>query len=697
MRIFNSSSGHLFRRVLRNMALRITLAAFAISAISYYYSYQRLQEEALIHLAKYIDARSQIESSLFINAEGNTRLVRDEFIRRYGLEQNTNASAAFDQLLRQDKDGMWRIKYELDDFEHRATIAILPTAKRSPEFKRQVVLAYDLLSQYGPAFSNNYYDTFIDLNISDANLMYLPQLNYARSGSLADFAETVEPEIIATPAANPQRASQWTGIYYDKQALEWMVSIVTPIDYLGKYIGSVGQDVLLTQLIARTNTVNIPGTYNFIISRDGHLISHPNYMQQIQQQHGKFQVANSTTPLKDLFAVIKTAQPLDRFIETKDQESWLGIAPIKSTNWLFVTVYPKKILQTKAAISASIILLLGMIALALELGLLAWVLKTDIIKPLTRLKNAIQALAQGKPSTELDTHRDDEIGELARSFRDMAQTVQSHRHHLEELVNERTQELASRNLQLQAANEALKYLNHEKNELLTIAAHDLKNPVASIQGMSVLLKDRLHEWPSDKIQNRLSGINQLAGRIQNIIGNLIDHNALETGSVRLVFAPTAIDGLIEDVMNEWQERLAHKQQHCHYQGNHLRLTADRSALWQVLDNLISNAVKYAPHESTIVISTENIGNHIEICVSDQGPGVAPHEMVLLFKKFSRLSARPTGGEHTTGLGLSISKRLIEAMNGEIRCESQFGHGARFIITLPLCTEIDHTDTNATVL
>ena len=84
-------------------------------------------------------------------------------------------------------------------------------------------------------------------------------------------------------------------------------------------------------------------------------------------------------------------------------------------------------------------------------------------------------------------------------------------------------------------------------------------------------------------------------------------------------------------------------------------------------------------------------------VSDQGPGVAPHEMALLFKKFSRLSARPTGGEHTTGLGLSISKRLIEAMNGEIRCESQFGHGARFIITLPLSTETDHTDTNATVL
>lgn len=674
------------------MALRITIAALAVSALSYYYSYTRLQEEALASLAKYIDARSQIESVLFVNAEDNTRLIRDEFIRRYTLAQGVDPSEEFNQLFRQDKDGMWRVKYEYDDFEHRATVAILPTAKLTPEFKRQVLLGYNILSEYGPAYSNQYYDTFIDLNVSDASLMFLPRLNYARNGSVADFAETLEPEMLATPAANPQRTSKWSGIYYDKQALEWMVSVVTPIDYLGKYIGSAGQDVLLSQLIARTNTVNIPGTYNFIVTRDGNLISHPNYMQQIQNKQGAFNIASSDTPLKPLYAALIKAQPLERFIESTDGNNWLGIAPIKSTNWMFVTVYPKHLLQIKAAIAASMVLFLGLIALAIELGLLAWVLKTDVMKPLGRLKNAIKDLAAGRKTKELDTHRDDEIGELARTFEEMAHTVQTHRHHLEDLVSERTQELATRNLQLEAANEALKYLNNEKNELLTIAAHDLKNPVASIQGMSALIKDRLNEWPAEKVQDRLTGINQLAGRIQNIICNLIDHNALETGSIRLKLEPVNLDQLIELAIAEWRERLHAKQQTCTFTPSGLSVIADRQALWQVLDNLISNAVKYSPHEKEIIITATHRDCDIEISVKDQGPGIAPHETALLFKKFSRLSARPTGGEHTTGLGLSIAKRLIEAMNGHIRCESQFGHGSSFIISLPPSEATDATPT-----
>lgn len=693
MSLFQSVSGSFYRRVLRNMALRIALAAIAVSAISYYYSYTRLQEEALASLAKYIDARSHIESELFLNAEDNTRLIRDEFIRRYTLEQGQTTNPEFDRLLRQDKDGMWRVKYEFDDFEHNATVAILPNIKFTPEFKRQVMLGYKLLSQYGPAYSNRYYDTFIDLNVSDASLMFLPQLNYARNGSVTDFAENIEPELIATPAVNPQRISKWTGIYYDKQALEWMVSVVTPIDYLGKYLGSVGQDVLLTQLIARTNTVNIPGTYNFIMTRDGNLISHPNYMQQIQSKKGAFNIAHSSLPITGLYSALSKAQPLDRFVESSDNQNWLGIAPIKSTNWIFVTVYPKKLLQIKAAIAASMVLLLGLFALAVELGLLAWVLKTDVIKPLNRLKNAITALASGKKTTELDTDRDDEIGELARTFEEMAFTVETHRHHLEDLVTDRTQELATRNLQLEAANEALKYLNHEKNELLTIAAHDLKNPVASIQGMSLLIKDRLQEWPAEKIQDRLMGINQLASRIQNIISNLIDHNALETGSIKLVFELISVDELIQAALAEWEERLLNKQQNCIYVPSGITLMADRQALWQVLDNLISNAVKYSPYEKSILIVASQQNDQIEISVKDQGPGIAPHETSLLFKKFSRLSARPTGGEHTTGLGLSIAKRLVEVMHGHIRCESQFGHGAAFIISLP----IDPADEQPTVL
>jgi signal transduction histidine kinase len=678
----NHATSSLFRRVLRSMALRIALAACLISALSYYYSYVRLQEEALANLAKYIDTRSQLESDLFLSSEANTKLIRDEFLRRYALMQDSDMSAQFNALVRQDKDGMWRVKSEIDDFEHQATVAILPTVKHTPELMRQVVLAHDLISQFGPAYRSKNYDTFLDLNVSDVNLMYLPRLNYARNGSVSDFAEDLEVELCTLPERNPSRQSVWTGIYYDKQALEWMVSVVTPIDYLGKFIGSVGQDVLLDQLISRTNTVNIPGTYNMIFTRDGTLIAHPDFMGKIHESQGHLDMRKSTPALQAIFQKVSKAKPSDRFIESEDGSAWLGIAPIKGANWVFVTIYPKRLLEEKAAWAASMVLILGVFALAVELGLLAMVLRNDVARPLERLKNAIRSLAAGKPSNQLDLHRSDEIGELARTFNEMSHTVQTHRQHLEDIVDERTQELATRNLQLEAVNEALKYLNQEKNELLAIAAHDLKNPVASIQGMANLISERLDTWQQDKIKDRLAGITLLAGRMQSIINNLLDHDALEAGSVQIRIEDVNLDELIGDSLITWRERLTAKQQTAHYTPNGLLARTDRHALWQIMDNLISNAVKYSPQEQNIEISCQLTPDGIEIIVLDHGPGIAPHEMGLLFKKFSRLSARPTAGEHTTGLGLSIVKKLVEAMYGSIRCESQFGHGSRFIVTLP---------------
>ncbi|GHD60948.1 sensor histidine kinase [Jeongeupia chitinilytica] len=665
------------------MAFRITVVSLAISAVSYYYSYTRLQEEALGNLEKYIKARSQLESEPFLQAETNTTLLRNEFIRRYAQMQGVDVSADFHALMKQDKDGMWRVRVERDDFEYRATVALLPRVELTPEFMRQVMLGYELLGQYGPAFRNRYYDTFIDLNVSDGSLMFLPDLNYARNGSVADFEFDLETEVGATPARNPERKTFWTGIYFDKQAMQWMVSVVTPIDYLGRYIGSAGQDVLLDQLIARTNSVGIPGTTNFIVTRQGELIAHPDRMSQIEAMRGHYNLRDADDPaLRDMYAAVTSATPKQLFVESPDGKSWLGMAQIRGADWLFVTVYPKRLLQEKAALAASMVLLLGLIALLIELGLMAWVLKVDVARPLGRLKAAIQSLAQGRHTHPLDTDRTDELGELARNFDTMAMTIAHHRQHLEDQVATRTEELALRNAQLESANAELSRLNEEKNELLTIAAHDLKNPVASIGGMASLIGSKFDVWPKERVRDRLAGISQLAHRIQRILGNLLDINTLESGQYRLTLEPISLDELLAELLASWEGRLEEKQQHCQWQPHGLIVQADRQALWQVLDNLISNASKYAPHRSRIEIAAALSLGMVEIGVHDRGPGIAPHEMDKLFRKFGRLSAVPTGGEHTTGLGLSIVKRLAEEMGGGVRCDSLLGHGTTFTVSLP---------------
>jgi signal transduction histidine kinase len=104
---------------------------------------------------------------------------------------------------------------------------------------------------------------------------------------------------------------------------------------------------------------------------------------------------------------------------------------------------------------------------------------------------------------------------------------------------------------------------------------------------------------------------------------------------------------------------------------------------QVLDNLVSNAVKYSPAGTTIVISASQADGKVTVAVKDQGPGLSEEDQKKLFQKFTRLTARPTGGESSNGLGLSIVKRLAEAMNGNVGCHSVLGQGATFFVQLPV--------------
>jgi signal transduction histidine kinase len=112
--------------------------------------------------------------------------------------------------------------------------------------------------------------------------------------------------------------------------------------------------------------------------------------------------------------------------------------------------------------------------------------------------------------------------------------------------------------------------------------------------------------------------------------------------------------------------------------------ADEVAAMQVIDNIVSNAVKYSPNgeNKNIWVRVVESNKAYRIEVQDEGPGLTDADKDKLFGHFARLSAQPTGGEHSTGLGLSIVKKMVEAMNGKIWCESEKGKGATFIVELP---------------
>jgi signal transduction histidine kinase len=110
--------------------------------------------------------------------------------------------------------------------------------------------------------------------------------------------------------------------------------------------------------------------------------------------------------------------------------------------------------------------------------------------------------------------------------------------------------------------------------------------------------------------------------------------------------------------------------------------------YQILDNLISNAVKYSPRHQSIYITLQMEAGFIRCAIKDEGPGLSQTDQEKLFGKFTRLTSRPTNGEHSTGLGLFIVKKLVEIINAQVWCESKLGQGATFIVRFPSLTEYE---------
>lgn len=239
---------------------------------------------------------------------------------------------------------------------------------------------------------------------------------------------------------------------------------------------------------------------------------------------------------------------------------------------------------------------------------------------------------------------------------------------------------------LAASNERLTHLNEEKNEFLSIAAHDLKNPLTVVISSAEMLG--LTQNPAQTAR-LASAIFTTGTRMRDLIANLLDANAIEEGRFTSNLESCDLRALVEESIERNQSAAARKEikiQSGFTEG--LLAHADRNATLQILDNLLSNAAKYSPPRTTIHLHTMPETGHVLVAVRDEGPGISEEDQRKLFRKFTRLSARPTGGESSNGLGLSIVKRLAEAMHGSVHCQSKLGAGTTFTLRLPVAKSCD---------
>ncbi|MBS1492279.1 MAG: tetratricopeptide repeat protein [Bacteroidetes bacterium] len=254
--------------------------------------------------------------------------------------------------------------------------------------------------------------------------------------------------------------------------------------------------------------------------------------------------------------------------------------------------------------------------------------------------------------------------------------------HKVDKLQEESAILSERNAKLKELNDRLTLLNNEKSEFLGIAAHDLKNPLSSISLSASTLKKYLDTLPHEKIISHLERIENTSTKMKNIVTNLINMNIIETGEYKIKKEELNLSALISYIIDDFQHRAVEKNiQIIFNEPKEIKITTDENAIYSILDNLISNAIKYSHPNSSVYLNLEKKDNII-IKIKDNGLGIQESEKDKVFQKFSRISNKPTGGENSTGLGLSIVKKLTELIGGNINFESEYGKGTTFTLELP---------------
>ncbi|PIQ25874.1 hypothetical protein COW36_22320 [bacterium (Candidatus Blackallbacteria) CG17_big_fil_post_rev_8_21_14_2_50_48_46] len=248
-------------------------------------------------------------------------------------------------------------------------------------------------------------------------------------------------------------------------------------------------------------------------------------------------------------------------------------------------------------------------------------------------------------------------------------------------------------LQLKSSRDALQKRNQElqeaiqmKNRFLSIASHDLKNPLGVVMGFSSILSKYPVIMENDELSEIVDTLYKASTRMFELITELLDTAALELGRIELQISRVPLPILLQQVVAHYQPQAQTKDQELEFsfaENTNLCVMGDFNRLKQVIDNLLNNAIKYSPIGAKIKVHIAQANEKALIEIQDQGPGFSEEDLKNLYGYFQRLSAQPTGGESSTGVGLAIVKQIVDLHHGQILLKTAPEQGSIFTVVLPL--------------
>ncbi len=679
----NMKSFSLSVRLIVPMIILSTVVILGLSAAVFTELYSRSVDRQKEHFLEYVTLRSEAESRSFRSFSDRDRAASEEIVSSVRRMDDKVAEREFNRLFPLQKDGTRRSQDALFDGGRTAqnekvfgvAAFIHDGAHVTLEQKKYLVAAVDVVFDYGRSgmiLSDNYYfftprqDVVIFGPNRPDKLMFYRKLAPATL-SLADQ----DISKLTLQSVNPARVTMCTGlrrIVYQSTARRLQAGCVTPLDVDGVHVGTMGVSAQMEGYVRRIIETPLPDTINVLVGTDGALIAHPGIATPGEVTRIEQARYDKELDLKRLSSTIMKHSEGPGVLETDDGRNLVAYGQIVGPGWYYLIVMPKRDLTLSAMRSAEWILLLALIAVAVQAAATFWLLKRMVVRPLEllalRSRDSDETPDAGAP---VDS-RSDEIGELARSLSfERARNLEILRT-LEERVSARTMEL--------------EHANEEKSRFLANMSHELRTPLNGI----VAVSDMLHRRQSDDLSREYTDIiRSSALTLERVVSDVLDFSKIEAGQIDLEDKPFEVASLIDNVVRPFVIAAEAKSVRLISRIDPAlapSLVGDAHRVSQILINLIGNAVKFTD-AGEIVVSVDKADGGVRFSVRDTGCGFSDEVRERLFGRFVQADSSITRRYGGSGLGLAICASLVRLMGGMIEAQSEPGRGASFNVTLPL--------------
>ncbi|CAN5802106.1 hypothetical protein BH23GEM3_BH23GEM3_09060 [soil metagenome] len=310
--------------------------------------------------------------------------------------------------------------------------------------------------------------------------------------------------------------------------------------------------------------------------------------------------------------------------------------------------------QALAATAATTTLIALALALAIAILIAGW-LTRSLVPPIYELRRGMGAVAAGnlEPELQISSDRQDELGDLARSFDRM------------------TNQLAE--------------LDRLKAEFVSVASHELKTPLSVIKGYVSLLQEGIYGDVADAQLKVLGSVADQTDRLNRLIQQLLDISRFEAGGGRLELRPINIRAFLQDLATSFEALAIQNQIDFRMETrDHLpeTIAGDPDRLNEVVGNLLSNAFKFTPREGSIRLRASGADRGVVIEVEDTGIGIPADQLPRVFEKFYQVENEAQPKSIGSGLGLAIAQEIVEGHGGTITADSKLGRGTTFRVFLP---------------